>query len=266
MGKKNSSLTRVKPLGDEIIAKHALLGTLLSLVNANDIGDFKNDNVFYKGKEGVGKEKSLPPSPDHLLAIIKKIDSDEEFRDYIKKRVKSYTKGKKTLEKRIALCEKHSEKHSETMEQAIADIENKIPQTKPWWCKFEGDSQPDLFIENDKYIVLVEGKRTERSLTDYTSYLEHRSQMVRHIENTLYYIEENYGKNAKRVIAFYIVEKGCGYEDNCEKAYLEKYLNNELDVHETINKDGIKQAILDSFYGCTTWEAVSGDLRISFPD
>jgi len=44
-------------------------------------------------------------------------------------------------------------------------------------------SFPDLFIENDKYIVLVEGKRTEEDTTGSVSYLKNRSQMVRHIEN-----------------------------------------------------------------------------------
>ena len=41
--------------------------------------------------------------------------------------------------------------------------------------------------------------------------------MVRHIENALHHCN-----NAKQVIAFYVVEENCGYENHCVKEYIEK--------------------------------------------
>ena len=246
MGEKNSSDTRVRPLGVAITNNHALLSKLLSLVKADgNVGDFENKKVFYTDTENEKKEKSLPPTPVHLMAIIDKIVSDNKFREIVKNLDKSTSKNN-GLRKKIFNPD----------EKTIKKAEEKIKDGKrPLWCKFEGNSRPDLFIENDKYIVLVEGKRTEPKLTDSTSYLEHRSQMVRHIENALYY-----GKGKKKVIAFYIIEKGCGYKEDCKKDHFEKVLD-----EETIKKDSVtKTKILDSFYGYTTWDEIEEKLHIRF--
>lgn len=89
------------------------------------------------------------------------------------------------------------------------------------------------------------------------SYLKHRSQMVRHIENALYYCNSE-----KQVVAFYVVNDNFGYENHCVKEYLEK----EIDA-ETIEKSHTpKKSILDSFYGYTTWEKLAVSLCITFPD
>ena len=96
MGKYNSSLTRVNPLGDAIIDNHNLVNSLLSLVMSSEsfkFGDFTNSNVFYKGSQGK-KEKALKPSPSHLTAIIEKIIIDEEFRSYVRKKDKSTNNNK----------------------------------------------------------------------------------------------------------------------------------------------------------------------------
>jgi len=100
MGEKNSSDTRVKPLGNAIVKDHTNLSKLLSLlhlVKENDIGEFKNDNVFYKD-EGPRKEKSLRPTPTHLRAIIDKIVSDDNFREYVRSRDTSTSTNKEHRE------------------------------------------------------------------------------------------------------------------------------------------------------------------------
>lgn len=242
MGKNNSSLTRVKPLGKAIMNNHMLVNKLLSLVmfrSSVELGDFDNSNVFYSGGQG---EKALNPSPSHLAAIIEKIINDEIFRSYIRNKDKS-TKNNKILRDKLFDLE------LDTIEMAKSGF--KV------WNRFETASHPDLFIENDKFIIVIEGKRTERDITRSTTYLPCRCQMVRHIENAL-----EYCKGPKKIIGFYIIEDGCGYEDHCTKAFFSK----ELD-RETIKKDDkLKKAIVNSFYGYTTWQEVSKKLKIRFGD
>ena len=242
MGKFNSSLTRVKPLGDAIINNHNLVNRLLSLVMSGDsveMGDFNNSNVFYSGGQG---EKALKPSPSHLAAIIEKIINDEKFRSYVRNKDKS-TKNNKILRSKLFDLD------LDTIEMAKSGFKE--------WNTFETDSYPDLFIENDKFIIVIEGKRTESDITRSTTYLPHRCQMVRHIENAL-----EYCKGKKNIIGFYIIEDACGYENHCSKAFFKKEIEKE-----TIKKeDNLKKTIVNSFYGYTTWQEISNNLNINFSD
>ena len=241
MGILNSSLTRVKPLGDAIINNHNLVNILVSLVMPDEIfdfGEFINSNVFYSGGQG---EKALKPSLSHLAAIIEKIINDERFRYYVRKKDKS-TKLNNILRNKLFNLD------TETVELAKSSFKD--------WNTFETDSYPDLFIENDKFIIVIEGKRTETDITRSTTYLPNRCQMVRHIENALVYC-----KGKKTVIGFYVIEDTCGYEGHCSKAFFKEYLEKE-----TIKKDdNLKSAIINSFYGYTTWQEISNKLKIVYP-
>lgn len=240
MGKSNSSLTRVKPLGDAIINNHNLVNRLLSLVmlyDFFDFGGFVNSNVFYKDGQG---EKALKPSPSHLTEIIDRILSDEKYRFYVHKRDRS-TNGNKIKRNKLFNLD------PEAIKEAKSSFKS--------WNKFETNSYPDLFIENEKYIIVVEGKRTEKDITLSTTYIPNRCQMARHIENALYYCD-----NKKKVIGFYIVEDTCNYKEHCTR----EYLRNSLKL-ETIQKnDELKSAIANSFYGYTTWQEISNKLKIVY--
>ena len=241
MGKFNSSITRVKPLGDSIINNHNLVDRLLSLVRPDDFnfGEFVNSNVFYKDGQG---EKKLKPSPSHLTGIIDKILSDQEFRDYVRKRDKSTNDN-------IIKRNKLFNLDPETIKEAKSGFKD--------WNTFETASYPDLFIENEGFIIVIERKRTETDITCKTTYLPHRCQMVRHIENALEYCD-----NKKEVIGFYIVEDTCNYKEHCTREYFRDGL--EL---ETIQKDDVqKSAIAKSFYGYTTWQEISSKLGIKYPN
>ena len=241
MGKYNSSETRVKPLGIAILKNHSSVDRILSIImpnKLNSFGEFSNKDVFFTGHN---KEKSLHPTQEHLSAIIEKIKTDESFREYIKKKDKSSSTNKKFRDSLFAL-------DIETLEKAKCHF-------KPW-NTFESPSHPDLFVENENNILLIEGKRTEKDITKKTTYLEHRSQMIRHIENSLCYC---HGK--KRVIAFYIIDENCGYENHCTKSYFK-----ESFAEETIKKDTeLENKICNCFYGYTTWQEIAKVLNIEYP-
>lgn len=249
MGDKNSSLTRVAPLGEAILKNHKLVDVLLGLLPrklGENFGEFKDENVFFKLGE-LRNEKSLRPTKEHLLEIIGKIENDEGYRDSIKNTAINNSTSI-NREKRVKLFDLDKE----TLEEAKNEICNGL--SKPWYI-FEGNSFPDLFIENENFILLVEGKRTENSTRKKVSYLRNRSQMVRHIENAI-----NYCNGQKKVIAFYIVEEGCGYENECTPEGFAEDLKNE-----TIEKSCfVNYAIKYSFYGYTTWQAVKEEFRDLF--
>lgn len=85
MSEKNSSLTRVAPLGEAILKNHHLVEALLQLLPRNPnitFGEFSDKDVFFSASPR--KEKSLPPTKEHLTLIIEKIEHDEAFRNSIK--------------------------------------------------------------------------------------------------------------------------------------------------------------------------------------
>lgn len=250
MRKKDSSLTRVAPLGEAILKNHRLVEALLQLLPRNPnitFGEFSDKDVFFSASPR--KEKSLPPTKEHLTLIIEKIEHDEAFRNSIKElAIQSSTKTNR--DNRILLFDLKPQ----TLAEAKKEIGNSVRKS---WYMFEKYSHPDLFIENENFILLIEGKRTESSTTKKLKYLAHRSQMVRHIENAI-----AHSKGKKPVIAFYIVEEGCGYENKCLPDGLAEDLKKE-----TIQKsEATNNAIIDSFYGYTTWQAVSKHLGICFPE
>ena len=247
MGINNSSETRVKPLGQAIIRDHDQLNKVLELVNASPIGDFEDMNVYFTDDECGRKEKSLPATSHHLLSILELIQNNSDFRNSIRK--KATTASKK--EERTLLFELDNDAFFKAREI----VSNHIKGNQNRWAYFEGESRPDLFIENDKAIILVEGKRTESDTTGEVSYLENRSQMVRHIENALYYSHYK-----KKVIAFYIIDGNCDYHNHCTKDALIEDLKNE-----TIRKsDEIEKSIIGSFYGYTTWQEIGNHLGIQY--
>ncbi len=50
------------------------------------------------------------------------------------------------------------------------------------WYVLEGPSQPDVHLETDDAIIVIEGKRTESGPTRTTDWMEPRDQMLRHLD------------------------------------------------------------------------------------
>lgn len=104
MSEKNSSLTRVAPLGEAILKNHRLAEALLQLLPRNPnitFGEFSDKDVFFS--TSPRKEKSLPPTREHFLCIIEKIEHDEAFRNEIKDKAINNPKSLSTREKRKLL-------------------------------------------------------------------------------------------------------------------------------------------------------------------
>ena len=254
MGRNNSSELRVRPLGEYLLKNKADVDKLLHLVGCSRVcfGMFDDGKVFFSAKDQDGHSRSelgLEPSAEHLKGIInffeKKADeNDREYaRKYVGKSKDSHTKAER--EKWFENC------RSEDAFNALDRGET--------WPVFEGKTRPDLIIEGERYVIIIEGKLTEKEATKKTVYLRSRDQMVRHIQGALNHFK------GKKIIAFYIVpegfkELGLLKERTC--------INEVLEVEA--DKYGISlescEKIRKSYYGCTTWEKVEKTLKISFPE
>ena len=256
MGKNNSSEIRVAPFGELLVNDHSNVNKLLHLVKCSRVnfGAFPNSSVFFAGnnanKENSG-EKALKPPQSHLKSIIDLIYNDEEARDYFKKAVeRSNPKGAFVKENRLKMAE---------CKYCIEDIYKAIENNEKW-AILEGDSQPDLFIESDKFILIIEGKLTEPHTTTKTTYLMSRNQMLRHIQGAIEYNRQN--NQNKKIIAFYIVPETFSQIEEIKKG--DKFVDILEKESVRISDQKYVDLITSSYYGYTTWEKVEKKFKIAF--
>jgi len=251
MGKKDSSRTRVVPVFDKLIEKDPTgckwLSQLLRLPVAGNILAFQPEWPCKIKDCGWGnKEKKLDPPVSLLSWLIRhprgpvsgKLSSDstkeQKRRQWIKGSQEAIIEGLHLL------------RHN--------------PNGEDWFI-FEGQSQPDVFIETEDLIIVIEGKRTEKRPTSTTKWMPIRSQMLRHIDCAW----EIRGK--KQVIGFYIVEG----EGQSEKVP-EKWRSFSA---ETICSDILasslphrgqeeREGIASCFIGATTWQRICLEFGIDW--
>ena len=216
---------------------------LLSLVGISPLGQ---PNIYHYDGEACA-EKQLKPSKRHLAAFI----------SYMAEKDHTGVSVKNTRRRQLFFPDPGMpNSRAEACRAALAELEENydalLPTNRAWYV-FEGFTNPDIFIEGDDYVIVCEGKWTEPHKTTKTKNLaadnEYRDQMVRHIQGALNYTN-------KKVYAFYIVDKGCGYEADLSRAAFASQL--EL---ETINiPEDEKEQIISAFCGYTTWQDIKNVL------
>ena len=130
--------------------------------------------------------------------------------------------------------------------------------TQEDWHIFEGETQPDVFMETVDIIVVIEGKRTERKPTTKTKWMDGRNQMLRHIDCAW----EIRGK--KKVFGFFIVEgKDNALDIPSEWIAFAKETISETAVASSLPHRGpIEQKeIAAAFIGVTTWQTVCHEFQ-----
>lgn len=247
MGKYNSSTYRIRPLMELIESDYDAFLSLLSLVGISPLS--KPNTYKYQGV--ACDEMKLKPTKQHLKSLLKWI--------FEKQHKGLKVNGQNRMDLFYGSAESRKMAFSRAMEELELNYDtitsNKIP-----WYMFEGFTSPDIFIEGDDYVIVCEGKWTEPSITTTTKYLasegEYRNQMIRHIQGALNY-------TTKRVYAFYIVDKECGYKNELDKESFIQQI--ELETIKMDEKE--KKEVLKSFYGFTTWQDIKSKLpKIVFKD
>ena len=249
----NSSEIRVAPFGKLLVKDHSNVSKLLHLVKCSNVnfGTFSNDDIFFAGnnanKNNTG-EMALKPPQEHLKSIIDLIYCDENAREYFKKAVeKSHVSAK---ENRLKMAGR---------EYYIEDIYKAIENNEKW-AILEGTSKPDLFIESDRFILIIEGKLTEPHTTTKTTYLMSRNQMLRHIQGAIEHNRQN--NQNKKIIAFYIVPETFSQIEEIKKG--DKFVDILEKESVRISDHKYIDLITSSYYGYTTWEKVEKKFNIAF--
>jgi hypothetical protein len=128
------------------------------------------------------------------------------------------------------------------------------------WAILEGPSQPDVFLETDEVVVVIEGKRTESSPTTATAWKPVRHQMLRHLDGAWEI------RGSRSVYGFFIVEGAPErpgdipqvWEDFAKTTVSAEALARSL-PHRTREE---QRRIAEAFLGVTTWQAVCAQFDI----
>lgn len=270
MGKNNSSEWRVCPLMckiNEILENRSIkISALLNCLeldgkpkkvfSASELTEIKE--VSYSDKDSSIKEKGLRQSQEYMIKLVEMLRDDSKKRAYSEKRNKSNERKEfytEDINYRYAVANTYIEQ--------IKTFYNKDKTDnigRPTWS-FEGNTYPDIFIETDKYIIVAEGKWTEEKRTSSTIHFENRDQLIRHLQGAIEYRRKHQLKN-KLIIGFYIV--------NMKDIEVKIYPTTVKAFKEIIDKEDIQMGdsdlLLDSFYGCTSWEKVETIFGLKFKD
>jgi hypothetical protein len=128
------------------------------------------------------------------------------------------------------------------------------------WHLFEGQTQPDVFIQTPSNIVVIEGKRTERAPTTSTKWMAGRHQMLRHIDCAWERAV------SRKVVGFFVVE---GDPDGGVPA---EWLEH---AKQTIGHDAVRSSlphrgpeeqcdIAACFAGVTTWQRLCKEFDLKW--
>lgn len=255
MGDRDSTWTRVVPVFEELLARdrtgQAWLDSLLSLPTLP--GKVPQPGRVVRGplrSWAWGKtEKQLMP-PVVLLQWLVACGRPRPGR--------LLGSSVDTIAKRTSLVQRDPA----VIGEALALL-NQPPIPSRAWYVLEGPSQPDVYLETDDAIVVIEGKRTESGPTRTTDWMEPRDQMLRHIDCA------RACRGDKTVLGFLIVE---GVGDAAVTSVPQPWIDaaaqtvkpTMLDASLPHRLEAERAAIAESFLGVTTWQAVCSRLGVDY--
>lgn len=249
MGRRDSSKTRVVPVFDRLYTNDKTgrkwLPRLLSLPTGADPSPFSYDCDYSIEQVGWGvNEARLDPPVSLLYWLIR----------HPRKPVSGILSSNRTrAQKRREWIE-----GSETRMIEALSLLRDNPNSDDWHI-FEGKTQPDVFIQTPNLVIVVEGKRTERTPTTSTKWMQGRHQMLRHIDCAWE------ARGRRQVRGFFIVE-GRGTQEAVPSSWLDF-------ARATVGADAIasslphrgpeeQRAIAQCFAGVTTWQRVCREFDI----
>lgn len=262
MGKYDSSKTRVQPVFNELIRRMGVsadwLPALLGLpeYGAPEASVALEADPVLKRQAWVGnpasdeKEQSLSPPLSLLSWLARSLTLPvgvtlDPGNDVDRQRKKLIERDPETIAKALEMLKRHG-------------------GSKKWYV-LEGPSQPDVYLETEKTIVVIEGKRTETGPTTHTTWMAGRHQMLRNIDAAW----EIRGR--RNVYGFFIVNGEDDNADSTEVPALWQDASNATWSDEAIASSlphrgpEEQRAIRNAFLGVTTWQTVCRKLALKWP-
>lgn len=136
------------------------------------------------------------------------------------------------------------------------------PSPRAWYV-LEGPSYPDVFIETESAVVVIEGKRTEPEPTTRTTWMSRRDQMLRHIDAA-------WDLRGPRAVYGLLIVEG----DSSDVASVpQKWQSHVADLRTPVvleanlphRSASDRQAIGQALLGVTTWQQLCGVLSLPWP-
>lgn len=252
-GARDSSKTRVKPVFDFLWAQRELWVRRLLELPRGGCPDARIADGDLSPLEGFWEptEKQLNPPVSLLSWMIRNAGSLRPARDA--------GRGDPADDRRQRL----RAGEPAVVEEAIRLLRS---EARPkGWHIFEGPTSPDVFLVTPEALIVVEGKRTEPGPTTYTTWLEGRHQIWRHIDAAW----EVRGRRA--VYGFFIVEgDSSGERHRLPEVWSEACLNcltdAALETSFPHRSEAEARAISRCFPGATTWQGVCETFGIAWQD
>lgn len=243
MGIHDSTNTRVSPIFDELLARQPdrWLSRLVALASSQHAA-FRTGELrdWRWGEDEIGL-----PAPRSLLKALVSRPSE-----LMRRPDERYGTDSPTLRaRRAALFAGDAAIRAE----ALGLLDRTRVPTRGWYV-FEGETWPDIFIETDDLVLVIEGKRTESSITTKTTWMPVRHQMLRHLDAA----HEIAGDRS--VVGMFIVE---GEFPNAREVPANWAAACAMTVDTHVLKQSLphrsaaeREAIRAGYAGVTTWHAV----------
>jgi len=174
MGGKDSSKTRVKPVFDELFLKDKTglswierLLRLPSMINMESA--LFPEPLPLNIHAWADNEKALFPPRSLLRWLVMNLELPENYN--------FEDRSKNTQLKREALLRKDLT----VIKEALSLLEHPVLLDQAWYI-LEGPTYPDVYLETDNLVVVIEGKRTEYTSTTKTTWMPVRHQILRHLD------------------------------------------------------------------------------------
>jgi hypothetical protein len=256
VGVNNSSDTRVTPVFSQLRTTDPTGSSWLP--GLLQLGSRASETSVPIGPYGLvtghlptwGREELSLPAPLTLLEyLVKNVSLDRV--------AKSGDTGV-VLEKRTALARRDPSTQSEALNAL-----SKGQRGRRWYV-LEGQSRPDATLILKTAVLVIEGKRTERSCTSKTKWMGARSQLIRHMDAATDYFPD------KQVLGLLIVEGDGGpeavapsayWEAQSRAQYLPQMLIDSLPHRTASERDKIKDGVL----GVTTWQVICKQNHLPWP-
>ncbi len=256
MGRFNSSKTRVVPVFDALYQRDSSGSSWLPALAAlgsraaglelpSDFGRLPEDYQPYWGE----KERRLDPPPALLQWLAGNASKPASDKLWGSEQVR-------------ALREQLVAGDEAVIKQALESLQNS-PRRRAWYV-LEGESFPDAFLQTDKLLFVIEGKRKESKLTTTTTWMAGRSQIIRHMDAAWEV------RGGRRVLGLTIVEGEGGSEAVAPSPYWMRQSDDQVAPKKLADSlphrdAGSRTQLASGFLGVTTWQRVCKTFRILWP-
>lgn len=183
MGADNSSETRVRPVFEELLTRpdSSWLGALLRA--APNAEELLTPAVLDDPGELIAEVRTPRSDGGMLQAFEHRVFPPDDLLRWLIENAPELTPPRR---KASAATETKRERlragDESTKAEAMGELDRCGPtgSAQKWWA-FEGPTYVDCWLETDRLVLFIEGKRKER-LSENTSWLKGRNQLVRNLE------------------------------------------------------------------------------------